>query len=84
MINHKMEVLEKEHMTSYQFYERTPSIIKMGIVQMQVADREIETIAAFGVVIYKVPELQFRAKGEGVRTECDESCLAVHLMAGKE
>ena len=84
MIDRKMEVLEKEHMTSDQFYERTPSVIKMDNVQMQVADREIEIIAAFGVVIYEVPELQFRAKGEGVRTECDEFCLAVHLTAGKE
>ena len=81
MINRKMELLEKEHMTSDQFYERTPTVIKMGNVQMQIADREIEIIAAFGVVIYKVPE---RAKGEGIRTECDESCLAVHLTAGKE
>ena len=81
MINRKMEVLEKEHMTRDQFYERTPSVVKMGNVQMQVADREIEIIAAFGVVIYKVPE---RAKGEGVRTECDVSCLALRLTAGKE
>ena len=71
-------------MTSGQFYERTPSVIKLGNVQMQVADREIEIIAAFRAVIYKVPKLQFRTKGEGVRTDCDESCLAAHLTTGKE
>lgn len=42
-------------MTSGQFYERTPSVIKLGNFQMQVADREIDIIAAFRVVIYKVP-----------------------------